>query len=155
MKLRFVWVGKTKSGPVRELVEDYFGRIRRFAQFEITELRDAVVTGANSAEAVETEGERILSATKSDPFVILLDETGRQFSSGDLAKMVREHMEKGSKQLTFVVGGHMGSSGQVKERANMVLSLSRMTFTHEIARALLAEQVYRTFTIINNLPYQK
>ncbi|MGH9765121.1 MAG: 23S rRNA (pseudouridine(1915)-N(3))-methyltransferase RlmH [Blastocatellia bacterium] len=155
MKLRFIWIGKTRSAPVRELIEDYFGRIRRFAQFDVTELRDAVGPGSDPVAAMETEGERILESTKPDPFVVLLDETGRQFRSAEFAEVIREHMGKGTKRMTFVIGGHMGSSPAVKERADLVLSLSRMTFTHEIARALLAEQVYRAFTIVNNLPYQK
>ncbi|HYL99192.1 MAG TPA: 23S rRNA (pseudouridine(1915)-N(3))-methyltransferase RlmH [Blastocatellia bacterium] len=155
MKLRFVWVGKTRSAALRELVGEYFKRLGRFAQLEVTEVKDASSPGFNTGAVVETEGERILAATKSDPFVILLDETGRELSSTGLAALLDEHMGRGTKQLTFVIGGHAGSSGAVKKRADMVLALSKMTFTHEIARALVAEQVYRAFTIINNFPYQK
>lgn len=152
MKLRFVWVGKTRSGPVLELVDDYLKRIGRYAACGVSELRESAADGSR---VTENEGERILEATKSDPLVVLLDERGRQFTSTEFASLIRKHMEGGTKQLTFVIGGHLGTSAAVKSRADLVLSLSSMTFTHEMARALLTEQVYRAFTIINNLPYQK
>lgn len=154
MKLRLLWVGKTKNGPIRELVDDYLERIKHFSRIEVSEVREADAT-RDGKQVKESEGERILAALKSDPFVVLLDERGKELKSEELAKFISEHMGRGTKQLSFVIGGFEGSSEAVKARADSVLALSRMTLTHEMARALLAEQIYRAFTIIHNLPYQK
>jgi 23S rRNA (pseudouridine1915-N3)-methyltransferase len=155
MKLRFVWVGKAKSNPVRAMVEDYLGRIKRFARAELFELRDRDDAGAEARRVVEKEGEAILAAVESDPFVVLLDERGREMDSRELAGLLERHRLGGTRQITFVIGGHLGVSGAVRERADFTLALSRMTLTHEMARVLLVEQVYRAFSILHGLPYQK
>jgi 23S rRNA (pseudouridine1915-N3)-methyltransferase len=87
--------------------------------------------------------------------VVLLDERGREMDSRALAGFLEKHMLAGTSQITFVIGGHAGVSERVKERADFMLALSRMTLTHEMARVLLIEQVYRAFTILRGLPYQK
>jgi 23S rRNA (pseudouridine1915-N3)-methyltransferase len=155
MKLRFVWVGKTKGAPVKQLVQQYLDRVGRFAQVEVIELRDRDDVGGDARRVVEKEGEDILSRTANDQFVVALDGRGREMDSMKLAEFVEKHRVTGTKQITFVVGGHNGLSDAVRKRANLVLALSRMTLTHEFARALLIEQVYRAFTIIHDLPYQK
>jgi 23S rRNA (pseudouridine1915-N3)-methyltransferase len=154
MRLRFVWVGKTKSGAVKELVDDYLARVRRFARVEVSELRDPDV-GADARRALEKEGQDILSQVGPDPYVVLLDERGRELNSAGLADLIGGHRARGTKQITFVLGGHRGVSDAVKGRADFALALSRMTLTHEFARALLVEQVYRAWTILHGLPYQK
>jgi len=155
MRLRFVWVGKARSAPVKELVKEYLGRAGRFAQVEVSELRDRDDAGADRRRIIEKEGEDIISRTESDHFVIALDERGRELDSFEMAEFIEKHRLAGTKQMTFVVGGPNGLSDSVRKRANLVLALSRMTLTHEIARVLLVEQVYRAFTIIHDLPYQK
>lgn len=155
MKLRFVWIGKAKSSAVRQLVEDYIERVRRFARLAVSELRDADDAGGDARRVIEKEGESILSALDPDPFVVLLDERGREMDSRGLAGLLEKHRLGGTRQITFVIGGHLGVSDRVRERADLMLALSRMTFTHEMARVLLAEQVYRAFTILHGLPYQK
>ncbi|HWP41889.1 MAG TPA: 23S rRNA (pseudouridine(1915)-N(3))-methyltransferase RlmH [Blastocatellia bacterium] len=155
MKLRFVWIGKAKSGPVRELVEDYIGRVKRFAHVTISELRDRDDAGGDARRVIEKEGEAILSAIESDPFVVLLDERGREVGSEELAGFLERHRLGGTRQITFVIGGHAGVSEGVRRRADFTLALSKMTLTHEMARVLLVEQVYRAFTILHGLPYQK
>jgi 23S rRNA (pseudouridine1915-N3)-methyltransferase len=155
MKLRFVWIGKTKRAPIKQLIQEYVERVGRFAQVEVTELRDRDDVGGDARKIIDKEGEDILSRTASDPLVIALDERGREMDSIKLAELVERHRVSGTRQITFVIGGHNGLSDAVRKRANLVLALSRMTLTHELARVLLAEQVYRAFTIIHDLPYQK
>ncbi|HWO01421.1 MAG TPA: 23S rRNA (pseudouridine(1915)-N(3))-methyltransferase RlmH [Blastocatellia bacterium] len=155
MKLRFVWIGKTKRLPIRELVREYLERVSRFAPAEVTELRDRNEVGSDPRVIIDKEGADILGRTTDDPFVVVLDERGRQLDSIKLAELIERHRLNGTKQMTFVLGGHTGVSDLVRQRADLVLSLSRMTLTHELARVLLIEQVYRAFTIIHDLPYQK
>jgi 23S rRNA (pseudouridine1915-N3)-methyltransferase len=155
MKLRFVWVGKTKSVPVRALVREYLDRISKFAAVEVTELRDRTDVGGDTRRIIDKEGEDILSRTAAAPCLIALDERGRELGSVELAALIEKHRLAGTKQITFAIGGYAGLSDEVRKRADVVLALSRMTLTHELARVLLAEQVYRAFTIIHDLPYQK
>jgi 23S rRNA (pseudouridine1915-N3)-methyltransferase len=155
MRLRFVWIGKTRRGAVRELIQEYLDRAGRFAQVEVSELRDRDDVGADARKIIDKEGEDIISRTASDPFVVALDERGREMDSMQMAEFIEKHRMAGTKQVTFVIGGHNGLSDAVRKRANFVLALSRMTLTHELARVLLVEQVYRAFTIIHDLPYQK
>jgi 23S rRNA (pseudouridine1915-N3)-methyltransferase len=155
MKLRFVWIGKTKRAPVRQLIQEYLDRLTRFAAVEVTELRDRDDVGGDPRRIIDKEGEDVLSRTASSPYLIALDERGREVDSVKLAEMFEKHRNAGTKQITFVLGGHCGLSEAVRDRADFVLALSRMTLTHDLARVLLMEQVYRAFTIIHDLPYQK
>lgn len=155
MKLRFVWIGKTKRLPIKELVREYLERVGRFTSTEVTELRDRNEVGSDPRMILDKEGADILTRTASDAFVVVLDERGRQLDSIKLAELIERHRLSGTKQMTFVLGGHGGVSDKVRERADLVLALSRMTLTHELARVMLIEQVYRAFTIIHDLPYQK
>jgi 23S rRNA (pseudouridine1915-N3)-methyltransferase len=155
MKLRLVWIGRTKNAAIRSLIEQYAERIGKFVRFEIIELRDRSGLGGDLRRAIEKEGEDLLASISSDQFVVLLDERGQQLDSLQFAEFVRQHQVGGTKLMAFIVGGHAGVSEVVRERADFILALSRMTLTHEIARALLLEQLYRAFTIIHDLPYQK
>jgi 23S rRNA (pseudouridine1915-N3)-methyltransferase len=155
MKLRFVWVGKTKRAPIKQLIQEYVERVGRFTQVEVVELRDRDDVGSDARKIIEKEGEDILSRTAADPFVVALDERGRELDSIKLAEFVEKHRVSGTRQITFIIGGHNGLSDAVRKRANLVLALSRLTLTHELARVLLIEQVYRAFAIIHDLPYQK
>ena len=155
MTLRFVWVGKTKRPPMRELIDFYLDRVRKFARVEISELRDCDDVGGDRRKVVEREGEAVLAQVAADPFVVLMDERGQTMDSFHLANFVEKAMVAGTKKMTFVLGGHSGVSDAVRRRADITLALSAMTLTHEMARLLLAEQVYRAFTIIQHLPYPK
>jgi 23S rRNA (pseudouridine1915-N3)-methyltransferase len=155
MKLRFVWIGKTKRAPVKELIREYLDRVEKFASVEVTELRDRNDVGSDPQRIIDKEGEDILSSTASAGYLIALDERGQEADSIKLAELIEKHRIAGTKQITFVIGGHLGLSDAVRNRAQLLLALSRMTFTHDLARVLLIEQVYRAFTIIHNLPYQK
>ena len=155
MKLRLVWIGKTKSAPVKELLQEYLARIGKFVSVEVTELRDRDDVGGDGRRIIDKEGEDILSRTSSAPYLIALDERGHQLDSFKLADLIEKHRTLGTKQMTFVIGGHGGLSEAVRDRADFVLALSKMTLTHDFARVLLMEQIYRAFTIIHGLPYQK
>ena len=155
MKLRFLWIGKTRRAPVRELVGEYLERVKRFAPVEVVELRDRDDVGGDARRIIEKEGEEVLARTARDGFVIALDERGHQMDSVQLAELIERHRVSGTKQMTFVIGSHSGLAESVRKRAQYLLALSQMTLTHEMARAVLLEQVYRAFTIIHGLPYQK
>ena len=153
MRLRLIWVGKTKSEPLRSLVDDYLRRLSRFARCEVTELREGA--GADDRAVLAEEGKRIADAVAAGSFVVLLDVEGRQWSSPELAAELERWQNEGRKEVAFVVGGHLGVSEEVRARADVRWSLSRLTLTHEMARVVLAEQLYRGFTILRGLPYQK
>ena len=153
MRLRLIWVGKTRSEPLRSLVDDYLRRLSRFARCEVTELREGA--GADERAVLAEEGKRIADAVAAGSFVVLLDVEGRQWSSPELAAELERWQNEGRKEVAFVVGGHLGVSDDVKARADVRWSLSRLTLTHEMARVVLAEQLYRGFTILRGLPYQK
>ena len=155
MKLRFVWIGKTKRTPVKQLIQEYLGRIGKFVPVEIAELRARDDVGGDARRIIDKEGEDILSRTASAAYLIALDERGRELDSIKLAELIENHRLAGTRQITFVIGGHCGLSDAVRDRADFVLAMSRMTLTHDLARVFLLEQVYRAFTIIHDLPYQK
>ncbi len=140
---------------MRELIREYLDRIGKFVTVEVTELRDRDDVGGDTRRIVDKEGQDILSRTAAVPFLIALDERGRELDSRKLAGLIEKHRLAGTKQIAFVIGGHGGLADEVRERADFVLALSRMTLTHELARVLLVEQIYRALTIIHGLPYQK
>lgn len=150
MHFRFIWVGKTREANLRGLIDEYLLRLGRFIRCEITELRDA---GGSDGSA--DEGRRIIAALRPGSIVVALVVTGRQWSSQELAAQVEEWQGSGAKEIAFIIGGPTGLADEVMDRANIRWSLSRLTLTHEMARWLMAEQLYRAFTIIRGLPYQK
>ena len=150
MKFRFVWVGKTRNKNYRTLQDEYLQRLSHFVKCETVEVRDSA-----PHEGKQTEGKRILEKLNQTPFVCLLDVTGRGLSSPELAKEIEKWQSVGVKEISFVIGGADGIAPEVAQRANVVLSLSFLTFTHEMARVVMLEQLYRAFTIIKGFPYQK
>lgn len=153
MRLRLVWVGKTRNEHLRVLIEEYLKRLSRFTKYEITELRESAAREERTC--LEEEGKRIADALASKPFTVLLDVEGRQWSSHELAERIEGWQARSLKEVAFVVGGHLGVSSEVRGLAGERWSLSKLTLTHEIARLLLAEQLYRAHTIMRGLPYQK
>ena len=153
MRLRLIWVGKTKDEHVRALVAEYLKRLKRFVRCEVTELEPG--RGRAATEGIEDESRRILSALRTDALTILLDVEGREWSSEGLAAEIEKWQLAGTKEVAFIIGGHEGVSVEVRTRAQLRWSLSRLTLTHEMARILLVEQLYRGYTIIHGLPYHK
>ncbi len=150
MKFHFIWVGKTKNPHWRALQEDYLKRLSRFVKYSITIVKDKA-----SHETNKIEGKRILEKVNQSSFVCLLDVKGRSLGSRKVAKEIEKWQLRGLKEVTFIIGGVEGVSSEVVERADFSLSLSILTFTHEMARVVLAEQLYRAYTIIKGFPYQK
>ena len=154
MKLHLVWIGKTKDRHCAAIVDEYLKRLTRFANYEISELKDSAGS-ADEARVKQLESTKLLAAVERDDFVILLDEVGQELTSVKFAAFIQEKQQQGLKRLALVIGGFAGVSEQVKKRAQLKLSLSRMTLTHELARVLLTEQLYRAYTLIAGVPYHK
>lgn len=152
MKLRFIWPGKTKDERLRSLIEDYLKRLSRFARCEVTEVKES---RTRDASAVSKESLRMLDAIGDSTLAVLLDLNGREWSSQELASQVRRWENDGTKEVAIVIGGPEGVSPAVQSRANVRWRLTRLTLTHEMARVLAAEQLYRAFAINRGLPYQK
>ena len=146
MKFRFVWVGKTKDKNWQALQAEYLQRLSHFVKYEIVELRDGTK---------EVEGKRIAEKLNQSQFVCVLDVKGQVVSSHELAGKIENWQNSGLKEIAFVIGGAEGIAAEVVEKADFSLSLSFLTFTHETARVILAEQLYRAYTIIKGFPYQK
>ena len=150
MKFRFIWIGKTRDKNMQALQAEYFQRLSHFIKCEIIEVKDSA-----PHETKEIEGKRILEKLNQSPFVCLLDVEGRSISSPQLAKEVEKWQNNGLKDITFIIGGAEGVSSEVAACASDRLSLSFLTFTHEMARVVLLEQLYRAYTILKGFPYQK
>lgn len=150
MKFRFIWIGKTRDQSWKALQDEYLGRLSHFVKCEIAEIRDS---GAH--EGKEIEGKRILDLLNPKCFVCLLDVKGRQIESSGLAHEIEKWQMRGVKEVVFLIGGADGVSDEISKIAEFRLSLSFMTFTHEMARVILLEQLYRAFTIIKGFPYQR
>ena len=150
MKFRFFWIGKTRDKNYRALQDEYLRRLSHFVKCEVVEIKDSL-----PHEGKEIEGKRILEKLNQSPFVCLLDVEGRKLSSPELATGIEKWQNAGNKEVAFIIGGAEGVSSEVARRANDRLSLSFLTFTHEMARVVLLEQLYRGFTIIKGFPYQK
>ena len=154
MTLELIVIGKTDSQEVAALVETYARRVNRYCRFAITTLPDVRDTRKLTArQQSAAEGAAILRQLADGDFVALLDERGEELRSVEFALWMQKRMNSGVKRLVLVIGGPYGFSDEVYARADARLSLSRMTFSHQIVRAIFAEQLYRAFTILNNEPY--
>ncbi len=160
--IKLICVGTIRDAAVVGLINEYLQRLERFARVEVIEVPDQKIepdTPSNSKAADmirELEGRRILKILESQPracHTIILDEHGTLFSSEQLAERVKAREVEGD--IIFVIGGALGLSAEVKKKANLTLSLSRMTLTHGFARLFLVEQIYRAYTINRGMRYQK
>lgn len=154
MNCELIVVGKTDMKEVEALVTMYTKRLNHYVRFAITTIADIRNTKKLSeAEQKRLEGEAILRLLSESDHVTLLDEHGAELRSIEFAELVQRRMSSGVKRLVFVIGGPYGFSDAVYARANSKLSLSKMTFSHQIVRAIFTEQLYRAFTIIKGEPY--
>ncbi len=154
MTLELLVIGKTDSTEVAALVEMYARRVNRYCRFAITTLPDVRDTRKLTArQQAAAEGTAILRQLAEGDYVALLDERGEELRSVEFAGWVQKRMNSGVKRLVIVIGGPYGFSDEVYARSDARLSLSRMTFSHQIVRAIFAEQLYRAFTILNHEPY--
>jgi len=143
MKIHLVMIGKTRRPEIRALLDDYVARIGRFADLQITELRE------DSAASLRK------LALDSAATVVLLDDSGKPQSSEQFSKWLGETRDRGGREIVFLCGGAEGFPEALRRHATQKLSLSSLTFSHELARAMLAEQLYRAFTILAGHPYPK
>ena len=154
MKIVLIAVGKTTTGYIERGIEEFVKRVNRYVSMEIVIIPDLKSSKALSPEnQKQKEGQAILAALQPGDHVTLLDERGKEFSSREFSVLLERRMVLGSKRLIFVIGGPYGFSSDVYSRADDKLSLSKMTFTHEMVRFFFAEQLYRAMTIMRGEPY--
>ncbi|HDZ14062.1 MAG TPA: 23S rRNA (pseudouridine(1915)-N(3))-methyltransferase RlmH [Pricia sp.] len=154
MNIRILAVGKTDSKPLVKLISDYENRLRHYVRFEIVTLPDIKnVKNLSEVQQKDKEGEAILKNLETSDILILLDEKGKLLSSVDFSNFLQKKMNSGIKRLVFAIGGPYGFSETVYESAQGKISLSKMTFSHQMVRLFIVEQLYRAFTILRNEPY--
>jgi len=154
MKIAILQTGKTTDKHISEGVEIYSVRLKKYCGFEIITIPELKETrNMPVKEQKIREGKKILQALGKDDFVVLLDERGKEFRTVHFAEWLKSRLQVPGKRLVFVVGGPWGFSEEVNEKAGFRLSLSKMTFPHQLVRLLFAEQLYRAFTIIKGEPY--
>jgi 23S rRNA (pseudouridine1915-N3)-methyltransferase len=147
-------IGRTSSDYLRTGIDQYVARLSRYIPFEIRTLPDVKTTKSLTEQRQkETEGQAFLAQLTPGDIVVLLDERGREMTSREFSVFIEKKMVAGTRRLVFIVGGPYGFSQAVYDRADAMLSLSRMTFSHEMVRLFFVEQLYRAFTILNNEPY--
>ncbi|HET1563071.1 TPA: 23S rRNA (pseudouridine(1915)-N(3))-methyltransferase RlmH [Streptococcus pneumoniae] len=155
MKIKVVTVGKLKEKYLKDGIAEYSKRISRFAKFEMIELSDEKTpdkaSESENQKILEIEGQRILSKIADRDFVIVLAIEGKTFFSEEFSKQLEETSIKGF----FIIGGSLGLSSSVKNRANLSVSFGRLTLPHQLMRLVLVEQIYRAFTIQQGFPYHK
>ncbi|MFN5621618.1 MAG: 23S rRNA (pseudouridine(1915)-N(3))-methyltransferase RlmH [Flavobacteriales bacterium] len=153
MKIVILTLGKTSAAYLREGIAIYQERLKHYAKVEFKELPDVPAKGVSPDVLKEREGEVLMKHIKSDDVVLLLDENGEHFSSRGFAELLQRRMNTGVKQLVLIIGGAFGFSNAMYARANGKLSFSKMTYSHEMIRLLLVEQLYRAHTILKGESY--
>jgi len=151
VKLRLLWVGKTQEAWVKAGINEYAGRVKRYAPFEIAEVKEE--KGGLPEQMRQRESERIEKLLPKNGKIILLDESGEQFTSPAFADLLAKYRDTSTPEILFAVGGAYGFSAELRSRADRLISLSKMTFTHQMIRPFFLEQLYRAFTILNNEGY--
>ena len=154
MKIQFIVVGKTAQSYLVDSIADYTTRLRRYITFDMEVIPELKNTrNLTTEQQKEREGEAILKVLQPGDFVVLLDEHGQELTSMQFARYIEQKMQTVSRRLVFIVGGPYGFAKSVYDRCNDKLSLSKMTFSHQMVRLFFTEQLYRAMTILNNEPY--
>lgn len=153
MRVRVIWPGKTKDARLRALINDYLERLAHFVRCEIIEIREG--TGAETRTGINKYARRISDRLSPDTTTVLLDPQGIEWTSEQLAAQMRRWENSGIKEVAFMVGGPNGIAAELSSRVDKRWALSRLTLTHEMARVVLLEQLYRAYAINHGLPYQK
>lgn len=157
--IKLVCVGKIKEKSLQACIDEYKKRIGAFTKFEIIEVNDEPIPAIHSQKQDEmikdTEADRILSKIKDKDYLILLDLAGKTFSSEDIANHLEKVITYESSSIVFVIGGSLGLSKKIIQRANIRWKISDCTFPHQLCRLIVCEQIYRAYTIMNHLPYHK
>ena len=154
MTIKLLTIGKTDSAALQDLIKTYVDRLGHYNKFSFEIIPDLKKTKNLTVQQQKTsEGKLILERLTTSDFVVLLDENGKQFSSEAFSEYIQKRLNSRMKQLIFVIGGPYGFSEEVYARANGKISLSKMTFSHQMVRLFFVEQLYRAFTILKNEPY--
>lgn len=154
MKIALVQTGKTTDKHVAGIADLYLSRIRKYTSFEIITLPDIKNSGNLPVQEHKMkEGKKIIQTVSTDDYVVLLDERGKEFRTVEFSGWMEKFFMVSGKRIVFVIGGPWGFSDEVCERADFMISLSKMTFPHQLVRLLFLEQLYRAFTIIRGEPY--
>ena len=154
MQIKLLAIGKTDNQQLQLLIDDYQKRLGFYIKFDVEIIPDLKkVKNLSEEQQKQKEGELILSKLNTTDLLILMDENGKQYDSVAFSEQLQKHMNSGIKQLVFVIGGPYGFSSEVYDKANGKISLSKMTFSHQMIRLFMIEQLYRAFTILKNEPY--
>jgi len=154
VKIEAWFIGKTSPAYLQIGLDDFAGRIKKYVPFETVIIADIKEAGSYAAkDRLLKEGEKVLQKLIPQDYLILLDEGGKEFSSVQFSQFIEKELNKSYKKLIFLVGGAFGFSPDLQHRANLKISLSKMTFSHQMVRLFFLEQIYRGFTILNNEPY--
>ena len=154
MAITIICVGKIKESYIKEGIQDYEKRIRKFTKLNIIEVKEEDCN-KDSKNAVLTEGRYILEKLPKNSYIITMDIQGKQLSSTELADKIENIYTNNSSEITFIIGGSIGLSDEIKEKSNFKLSFSKCTFPHQLFRMILLEQIYRAYKINNNETYHK
>lgn len=159
INVTLIYVGKLKEKYLRDGCEEYIKRIKAFCNISLVEINEEKISENPSAaqiqNVIEKEGERILAKIPSGAYIVPMCIEGKQLSSEELSAMIEQNCVQGTSRFVFIIGGSYGLSDEVKKRASFKLSMSKMTFPHQLARMMLLEQLYRAFSISNNGKYHK
>ncbi|WP_338410256.1 23S rRNA (pseudouridine(1915)-N(3))-methyltransferase RlmH [uncultured Flavobacterium sp.] len=154
MHIKLIVIGKTDNKNMQSLIEEYCKRLSFYIKFELEIIADLKnVKNITEAQQKEKEGDLLLSKISATDYLILLDENGKSYSSLDFSDFLQKKMNSGIKTLVFVIGGPYGFSQAVYNKSQAKISLSQMTFSHQMVRLFIIEQLYRGFTILKNEPY--
>lgn len=153
MKITILVIGKTSAPFLKEGIDIYLKRLNHYCKYSYTELPDSNQKGVLATDLKKREGELILKNLKPDDLLVLCDERGEQFTSRDFSTFLQRKMNSGAKNMTLVIGGAFGFSEEVYNRAQHQISFSKMTFSHEMIRLILCEQLYRAYTILKGESY--
>jgi len=156
VKIHLIFVGKTREAYLREGIEDYLARLRHYVPVRVTVVRaEPLLREAMEEEAIGRESDRVEAQVDPGDHLVVLDRLGKQMTSEELARWWAQMERGGCRELALAVGGALGFSDRLRRRANTLLSLGRMTFTHEMSRLVLLEQLYRARTILRGEKYHK
>ncbi|GBF20033.1 MULTISPECIES: 23S rRNA (pseudouridine(1915)-N(3))-methyltransferase RlmH [Arenibacter] len=154
MTIKLLVLGKTDSTQLSQLIEEYQNRLKHYIKFELEIIPDIKNTkNLSEKQQKEKEGDAILNKLNATDLLVLLDEKGKQKTSVEFSEYLQKNMNSGLKQLVFVIGGPYGFSDAVYQKSQGKISLSKMTFSHQMVRLFMVEQLYRAFTILRNEPY--
>ena len=156
VKIKVIAVGKTKEGWIKEGILHYQKLLKKYVELELVEIREEKITKSRKAEKIlDAEAKKILRYTEKPSLCIALDVKGKSLSSKKFAQLFEENLSRGYSEFVFILGGALGLSQRVLDACPIKLSLSQMTFTHEMSRLILLEQIYRAFSILKGTRYHK